>query len=172
MKRMLSRSYLLGLPCLLLSVSVAQSDFCRNNLSPTNPDAVYIDHDNGTVTDTRTGLMWKQCAEGQSGASCSIGAALQFSWSGALNHAKSSDFAGYDDWRLPNVKELSSLVEECRWVPAINTNRFPNSPSWYFWSGSPYAPDSNHTWYVYFFSGDANFWRSYDFHVRLVRGGL
>ena len=111
---------------------------CQSNFPATNPDSVYIDHGDGTVTDTRTGLMWKQCNEGLSGATCEIGSSLLLNWDEALALAEASTFAGYSDWRLPNVKELSSLVEECRREPAINTNLFPTIHST-LWSGSPVA---------------------------------
>src|SRR5690625_201847 len=40
---------------------------CKNNFPPTNPDSVYDVHADGTVTDTRTGLMWKAAAKGKAG---------------------------------------------------------------------------------------------------------
>ena len=67
----------------------------------------------------------------------------------ALAHAEASTFAGHNDWRLPNVNELSSLVEDCTFSPAINTNRFPNTPNSAFWSGSP--PEFSQAFYVVFF---------------------
>jgi hypothetical protein len=43
--------------------------FCTKQRVPaSNPDSAYVDHGNGTVTHIRTGLMWKQCAEGLNGA--------------------------------------------------------------------------------------------------------
>lgn len=75
---------------------------------------------NSTVTHTKTGLMWKQCAEGLSGANCSSGAATPMIWANALkaaNTANNAAFAGYTDWRLPNVKELESIVELCGYNP-------------------------------------------------------
>ena len=185
MKRKLSRFWFLGLPCLLLSMSAAQSDFCQNNLPPSNPDAVYIDHGDGTVTDTRTGLMWKQCAEGLSDATCQTGSAQTFPWRSSLAQAEAGAFAEYSDWRLPNAKELLSLVEACRVYPAINANFFPNTPlspigfggdsrPW-FWSSSPSYHHSNAAWVVEFRHGnDGNKNRRSSFsvgHVRLVRGG-
>lgn len=128
---------ILGLFGLLLWAGNAQASFCRNNLPASNPDDVYIEHGNGTVTDTRTGLMWKQCAEGLSGLNCQSGSSQTFEAGDALEQATASNFAGYNDWRLPNVKELSSLVEVCRAFPAINTNLFPNTPVAVFWSNSP-----------------------------------
>ena len=172
MKRILSRSWLLGLPWLLLWTGAAQSAPCQNNLPPSNPDPVYTSQGDGTVTDTRTGLMWKQCAEGLTGTNCQIGSAQTFTWANALAHAEASTFANYTDWRLPNVKELRSLVEECRLSPSINTNRFPNTPGGHFWSGSPRASDANYAWFVVFSGGLAGVnSRSSDHGVRLVRGG-
>ncbi len=72
--------------------------------------------------------MWKQCAEGLSGTTCQTGSAHTFTWANALVYAEASTFANHADWRLPNVKELSTLVEDCRTSPAINTLRFPNTP--------------------------------------------
>jgi hypothetical protein len=164
----------LGLLALLLWAGTAQAVPCQNNLPASNPDSVYTVHGNGTVTDTRTGLMWKQCAEGLSGATCESGSAQSFTWADALDHAETSTFAGYTDWRLPNVKELSSLVEDCRGSPSINTERFPNTPSSNFWSGSPLANalGSNYAWSVYFSGGIADdSLRSHSNRVRLVRGG-
>ena len=167
-----SESWVPGLLLLLIGVSNAQAVPCQNNIPASNPDSVYIDEGDGTVTDSRTGLMWKQCAEGLSGANCQTGSAQGFTWANALTHAEASTFAGYTDWRLPNVKELSSLVEDCRVSPSINTNLFPNTPSSYFWSGSPYASGSNRAWIVYFNGGDAyHLNRSGSSRVRLVRGG-
>ena len=152
---------------------ISQAVQCQNNLPPSNPNAVYQDHGNGTVTDTRTGLMWKQCSEGQSWSpgACS-GTPSSFTWSQALAPAEAATFADHADWRVPNVKELSSLVEDCRFLPAINNVLFPNTPSSVFWSASPFAITSDYAWSVYFSYGFASLYsRSGSNHVRLVRGG-
>ena len=152
---------------------ISQAVQCQNNLPPSNPNAVYQDHGNGIVTDTRTGLMWKQCSEGQSWSpgACS-GTASGFTWSQSLAWADAATFAGHADWRVPNVKELSSLVEDCRINPAINHALFPNTPSSLFWSASPSAHSSAGAWFVSFSYGDAYYsHRSNGYHVRLVRGG-
>ena len=165
-------SWVPGMLLLLIGVGNAQAVPCQNNLPASNPDSVYIDEGDGTVTDSRYGLMWKQCAEGLSGANCQTGSAQTFTWANALAHAEASTFGGYTDWRLPNVKELSSLVEDCRVSPSINTNLFPNTPSNRFWSGSPFAYDSLSAWGVDFGNGSADHgYRSGSGRVRLVRGG-
>lgn len=161
------------LACLILSGSV-QAVTCDDEIPPGNPDNVYTpDRANGTVTDTRTGLMWKACAEGQSwnGSAC-YGTATGHTWAEALELAEESVFADYDDWRLPSIKELMSLVETCRYNPAINHTVFPSTLSSEFWSSSPYTNNSQEAWYVRFSAGQAQIeYRGYDNNVRLVRGG-
>ncbi|MEQ1594099.1 MAG: DUF1566 domain-containing protein [Casimicrobium sp.] len=156
--------------------SAALAVTCVSNITPSNPDSAYTVHGDGTATDTRTGLMWKVCSEGQtwSAGSCT-GAAATKSWAGALSDAEAHLFAGQSDWRVPNVKELRSLVEECAKNPSINSTVFPQTPSWFFWSGSPYADSSSHARDVDFDRGDAFISprsdRSNGQSVRLVRGG-
>jgi len=58
----------------------------------------YLDNGDGTVTDNVTGLMWQQ----------DMGDKM--SWEDAISQAESSDLAGYDDWRVPTIKELYSLI--------------------------------------------------------------
>ena len=170
---MLKTLFSLCAPALWLACSAAQAVTCPNNLPPSNPDSIYTVPGDGTVTDTRTGLVWKQCLEGQSGADCGTGSATPMTWANALAHAESHNFAGHSDWRLPNVKELQSLVENCRTGPSINDHVFRNQPSSNVWSGSPDAGRSNSAWSVGFYYGSAsgNGYRSNDPYVRLVRGG-
>ena len=59
----------------------------------------FVDNGDGTVNDTCTGLMWQQ----DNGR--------PFNWCAALAHCENLDLAGHDDWRLPNVRELQSLVD-------------------------------------------------------------
>lgn len=113
--------------------------YCRNGIPANNPSASYLDHGDGTISDRRAGLMWKTCLEGRSGNDCAGGATQTMNWANALAAAQASTFAGHDDWRLPNIKELRGLVEECRSAPAINTERFPNTPSGAVWSATPDA---------------------------------
>ena len=148
---------------------------CVAGIQASNPTSVYvIDSGNGTVTDTRTGLMWDRCARGLSGVGCATGAASTFTWQGALNAAATiGSYKGFSDWRLPNVKELRSLVEECRFNPSINEFAFPNPSPSFFWSGSPYAEVvATYAWGVYFDVGNASVGdRSVAYRVLLVRAG-
>lgn len=154
---------------------------CNSNIPASTPDNQLIDNDNGTVTDSKTGLMWKQCLEGLSGSDCGTGSADSFTWQqallqpGTVNDA--GGFAGYTDWRLPNIRELRSIVEERCSTPAINATRFPNTlphiPNTrisFVWSGSPYADASYYSWNVNFYDGSSGTIDRNDLGaVRLVR---
>jgi hypothetical protein len=85
---------------------------------------------------------------------------------------KASALCGFTNWRMPTVDELQGIVHLGRSYPAIDPTYFSNTPSSYFWSGSPGAGYSYNAWYVYFDFGDVSYgYRSLDGSVRLVRGG-
>ncbi len=121
------------------------------------------------VTDAKTGLTWRRCSEGQSwstSTSTCTGSAGTFTHEQALAHAKTQS-----GWRLPNVKELSSLVDSSRANPAIDITAFPATPSAWYWSSSPYVGSAGNAWFVHFGYGYVfdNDYRVNDIHVRLVR---
>jgi hypothetical protein len=60
----------------------------------------FSDNADGTITDIATGLMWQQDDSGEG-----------LDWEESLGYCEVLDTAGYDDWRLPNVKELQSIVD-------------------------------------------------------------
>jgi hypothetical protein len=81
---------------------------------------------------------------------------------------------GATDWRLPNRKELQSIVDRSRVDPAIDTNYFPDlgSSRWRDWSSSPYAYGADSAWILVFNDGsDRTNDKSNGNQVRLVRGG-
>ena len=93
-----------------------------------------------------------------------------YTWEQALEAAASNALNSTSDWRLPNIKELASIVEEACYGPAINLELFPDTPSDDFWSSSPDAYDSRSAWYVYFYSGyGGSHGRDDSEYVRLVR---
>ena len=131
-----------------------------------------------TVTDLATGLVWKRCAEGLSGAACATGTIITGTWAEALarvatvNAASATLGAGSNDWRLPNRTELASLVERKCVAPAINATVFPATPAQSFWSSSPYALIANFAWFVDFNAGDVGpAPLSGAKNIRLVRAG-
>jgi len=93
----------------------------------------YKNHD-GTVSDQATGLMWMQHDSGMS-----------LNWIEALAFCENIGVASYDDWRLPTIKELNSIVDYSKGqgYPAINTTVFDITM----------VPDlDNNTWWPYFWS--------------------
>jgi hypothetical protein len=154
-----------------LAPSQAHGQTCPSGYPRVAPDSRYT-NSNGTVMDTKTGLVWKQCSEGQSGIACTTGTYTAQTWQQALSTAANSTFAGFNDWRLPNVKELRSLVETGCARPSINTTLFPNTPAVIFWSSTTYAPSASVALYVGFGIGNVsgNFKSAFN-GVRLVRAG-
>ncbi|MEK9711734.1 MAG: DUF1566 domain-containing protein [Thalassolituus sp.] len=141
----------------------------------TTPDSRYLIHNNGTATDTRTGLMWKVCSEGEtwSDAACSADtSALLLTWNDAHIHAGSVEFAGFNDWRLPNYKELASLLDFSRSDPAINQNIFFDTTAANYWTSSASWRYEDYAFHVNFATG-AIYISGLDgaYRIRLVRGG-
>jgi hypothetical protein len=137
-----------------------------------SPTPRFTDNGNGTVTDKLTGLIWMRNAN-------AFGAQT---WADALSAANGladssgdlSDGSKAGDWRLPNVRELQSLVDYCRWNPALPAGHpFTNVVSSYYWSSTSYASDPSTTvWVVYFFDGYVySNDQSSNCHVWCVRGG-
>lgn len=148
--------------CLLL-VQMATAQTCRDTIPASTPDSRFTVNGD-EVTDTETGLIWQRCSLGQTGSDCSGSSPNTYNWQGALQAADAP-------WRLPNINELRSIVEEkCFW-PAINQTVFPNTVSSAHWSGSSYAYDSNNAWFVDFYIGDSGITGKSDsyVYVRLVR---
>ncbi|MCI5126042.1 MAG: DUF1566 domain-containing protein, partial [Candidatus Electrothrix sp. AR5] len=96
--------------------------------------------DGSTVQDNNTGLIWRRCLEGQtfSNGSCADSGTTA-TWPEAL---------ALDDgtWRVPNIKELQSIVGESTYFPTPATDT-------YIWSSSPYAGDTQNAWIVNFKDG-------------------
>lgn len=75
---------------------------------------IFNDNSDGTISDDATNLMWMQDDNGAF--------ELQgMTWEEALVWANESNYAGYDDWRLPNAKELQSIVDYSRSLDATNS---------------------------------------------------
>ncbi len=108
----------------------------------------FVDNGNSTITDNATGLTWVQNDSGSSTGSETGG----MNWEAALNYCESLDTAGISDWRLPNVKELQSIVDYSRSPDTTNsaaidpifntsgiTNEAGQSDYPAFWSSTTHA---------------------------------
>ncbi len=131
----------------------------------------FTDNKDGTVSDSATGLMWQQAEGGvdlwSSGTNVS-GSGLVY----ALSYCTGLGLAGHSDWRLPNVKELASIVDYAQYNPEINTAFFPNAAVNLYWSSTPSSTFASIAWGVQFFNGGVTYSSMSDgYNVRCVRGG-
>ena len=99
--------------------------------------ADYTDNGDGTISDNDTGLMWKMITDGP------------FIWEDALIHCENLNYAGYTDWRLPNINELRTLVDFEISKPAIEQEYFPGTLDRY-WSSTTATGTPNNAWTLFF----------------------
>jgi hypothetical protein len=157
----------------LTSTSFA-AQVCKSYVTDQTPNSRYtINVGTGTVMDNETGLMWQQCSFGRSDSNCNTGGSVQINWQGALQAAEVSDLGSYTDWRLPNIRELLSLVAYNCHEPSINQSVFPNTATSEYWSSSPVTStylSGTRTWLMNF-GGGVGILKSRDStnYVRLVR---
>ncbi|WP_279638483.1 DUF1566 domain-containing protein [Leptospira yasudae] len=98
-------------------------------------DGPFTDNSNGTIT-SGSGLVWQKCSQGQDVMNCSIGVPTTSNWASALSYCNALTLNGRV-WRLPNVKELISLVDHGRSAnPIINTSIFPNTQGAFYWTST------------------------------------
>ncbi len=147
----------------------------------------YVDNGDGTITDLNTGLMWEK----KSRDGTIHDWANTYTWADAfavhVAGLNSSAFAGHTDWRVPNVRELQSIIYYETFHPAVNpvfnTGCVPGCTvttcscmrwegiSSIYWSSTSVALDPTVYWGVYFgFGFAADALRGYDGLVRAVRG--
>ncbi len=106
-----------------------------------------VDNGDNTVTDQAHGLMWMRMDSGSA-----------MNWQEALAYAENLTLAGHSDWRLPNVKELQSIVEYGRAPeaypasakgPAIDPIFELSNPESWFWSSTTHQ-ETGFAYYVAF----------------------
>ena len=111
--------------------------------------------------DTKTGLIWQDNKAAKT---------VEKDWSGAKRYCRNLSLDGKSDWRLPDIKELQSIVDIKKYNPTIK-NGFKNVASRYYWSSSPYVSYDSNAWYVFFLSGSTDRSDKSDkYYVRCVRG--
>lgn len=120
------------------------------------------------VLDRATGLMW--AADGNA-AGCNNGAVI--TWPNGIIYANGLDFAGFTDWRMPNSKELHSILNLSIINPAIDEPPFANTTSAFYWTSTTYGGLATSARYVSFASGDTSRVPKTDERlIRCVRKGL
>jgi hypothetical protein len=119
-----------------------------------------VDNGDGTVTVTATGLMWQKLTPNS-----------KLPWISALMYGESLPLAGYDDWRLPTVKELQSIVTFNGTTPPINPTYFPGTTVSKYWSSTSYPNMLAYT-VDFQWGGSIDLSNKLDLYsVRAVRGG-
>jgi hypothetical protein len=122
----------------------------------------FVDKGNGTITDNATGLMWMKNDSGTG-----------YDWEAALAYSETLGSGGHGDWRLPNAKELQSIIDYTRSPstsgsaaidPIFNCSAIVdeggelNYP--FYWTGTTHAnwTESPGQWAAYVAFGEALGW--------------
>ena len=138
------------------------------------PTPRFTDNGDGTVTDELTELIWTLDANAPGPAGCANG--IEMTWQGSLDYVtclNTNTYLGYNDWRLPNKKELHSLTDFSQFSPAIQpSNPFTNVQTTWYWSSTNCAPCTGFAWIVSMLSGRVGiFETTSDTYVWPVRAG-
>ncbi len=116
----------------------------------------FVDNGDGTITDNATGLMWVKDPAANPGAPFDAAT----TWANALINCNALNFAGHTDWRLPNIKEMMSIVDYGANNPSINAVFFPNTkhagPGVHYWSSTTRDSVTADAWWVDFDEGVAD----------------
>ena len=147
---------------LLVSVVVSAAmpvmAVCNNTVPQTAATSHFTNNRDGTVTDNTTGLMWSVCIYSRAGYDCSLvypgmKGFWASDWDAALAELSTlngSYYLGYNDWRIPDVKELASIIEAQCTAPALNPAVFPpqGAGSVETWTSSPDTTDATLAWVI------------------------
>ncbi|CCO47260.1 putative Fimh-like protein [Vibrio nigripulchritudo SOn1] len=126
---------------LMVSAAAGACEY-QENLEATATANRFTLNADGTAVDNMTNLMWTRCTLGKewdnTTSDCVKVGDVHHKWFEALESAEASTYAGYSDWRLPNIKELVSIVEVGCSRPAVNTTVFPSiHEKAKLWSSTP-----------------------------------
>ncbi|HTM45413.1 MAG TPA: DUF1566 domain-containing protein [Polyangiaceae bacterium] len=134
---------------------------CRGQFADwltTDSPAAFSDNGDGTVTDSRSGLVWQQTVSSD-----------MFTQATAKAYCAQLSLLGAK-WRLPTKAELESIVDFTKFSPAIDTTYFPNTPADPFWSSSAYVGAPGDAWLVQFILGSpVNLGADFPGHARCVQ---
>ncbi|RKT47270.1 DUF1566 domain-containing protein [Thiocapsa rosea] len=124
----------------LVAPSFAEQTCDTSRYPLSSPTERFSDNGDGTVTDEVAQLMWMRCSTGQSwsGSTC-VGEAAVYDWPGAQELAATTNASGvrfFNDWRVPQLRDLAMIAERQCENPRINLAVFPSTPPSLFWTAS------------------------------------
>lgn len=108
------------------------------------PVSRFVDNADGTITDNMTGLMWNQDGNGMGSAKI---------LTDAIAYCSGLGTGGYNNWRVPNVRELRSLIDYEFGTGSfikLNSSGFSNVQNGYYWSSTT---TSGNAWVDYMYNG-------------------
>lgn len=113
------------------------------------------------VIDRNTALIWQRTLSDE-----------KYTWSAAINYCDSLEYGGYDDWRLPDLREMRTIVSFGNEnPPAIHPSYFLNTPPEVFWTSSENISDKTLGAFVDFMYGGSGLRYKYgEYSARCVRG--
>jgi len=160
--RLISHTIYLVSSILLLTTSIsvkALEQRCNDNAETSTPTGRYIRNSDGSVFDKATRLEWKKCVSGLVGSRCDKGSVGYFTWWEALTEVEvfNRESSNNSDWRLPNIKELYSIIETACEEPSLNKSVFINHPLLpavsKSWSSTPSNNNVGKAWQIEFQNG-------------------
>jgi len=154
-------------------VMPAYAQNCDDSKPATAPFSRFSGAVSATITDKKNNNTWLRCPVGMSwdGSSCG-GISLKYTWVEAVvevEELNKKKLAGRNDWRLPTVEELMTVVEKRCFKPAIDLKAFPFSPESGFWTDTAVDGVQPRAWVVHFLNGNqyiAN--KSQTWRLRLI----
>ena len=160
--RLISHTLYLVSSILLLTTSISVKGLeqrCNDNAEISTPTGRYIRNSDGSVFDKATRLEWKKCVSGLVGSRCDRGSVRYFTWWEALTEIEvfNRESSHHSDWRLPNIKELYSIIETACEEPSLNKSVFINHPLLpavsKSWSSTPSNSNVGKAWQIEFQNG-------------------
>ncbi len=119
-------------------------------------DGRYIDHEDGTITDTKTGLMWTKKDSYADLVKC-------LDWNKSRSYVSSLTTGGYNDWRMPTVEELKSIYEKSKNNKTYSGDTIHSDPIFasggghYYWSSETKGSSrAREVFFHYGSAGDSN----------------
>lgn len=127
-------------------------------------DTPNLNRENKVVSDTTTNLQWQD--------DVIVPNLHTLSWIEAIEYCEDLDLDAHEDWRLPNINELNSIVDYSSFNQSIDKSEFSNTKSANYWSSTTHSAYNDSTWNIDFYYGLSDYTSKLaENYVRCVRGG-